>query len=57
MSADSNLEPPSSPAARIDNRVAHVEISVEGHDTMRWWSWLSLVGLAAAGVKPLDPRS
>lgn len=33
---------------QMDNSVAQVGLSVEGHDTMRWWSWLSLGGLATA---------
>lgn len=53
MTAEPNLEPTSHPAVQIDNRVAQAGASVENHDTMRWWTWLSLVGLAVAVVLAL----
>lgn len=53
MTADPNPKATSGPAVQIDNRVAQVGASVEDHDTMRWWSWLSLVGLGAAVVLAL----
>jgi len=57
MSADPSprerREPPSSHADQIDNPVAQIGASIETYDTMRWWTWLSLVGLAVAVVLAL----
>lgn len=32
----------------LDNPLGRFSVSVEDHDTMRWWTWLSVGGLVAA---------